>query len=728
MGQTGVIEGALGLYEVVGCFASGAMGHILFCRHRSQSGVFLGEVAIKRIRPELRYESDVVQMFYDEARISSLLSHPNIVRTMEMGTIADGPFMVMELVVGATLYSVVQRLVERKEVMPTHLILEVGCKVLEALSYAHKRCNRDGKPLGIIHRDVSPQNIMLSYTGDVKLFDFGVGKAVDQTHRTNPGLLKGKLAYMSPEQIQNDCLDARSDIFSLGTMLYEALVLVPPFYGRNDAVLMRAVLEQDPPDPRDIHPSFNPELSRILLKALEKSPNRRYESAAAMRHDIDEYIAKQTTQSLTLAETMQNIFRQRIQLEAKARLKRDDHLLVRALSGEYYSSDWEEEDHPDDTRAEWNDIVLQHGEKMFADLPTVGVERAISVKEDVHQANHHSDLASSKVKSYSPDLFRGSPQNVNVSSRVVEKTNDSWVYNSETQEEAIDELRMLAEYAPVPTYVSLVNEGTILYANNPMSVVFGLPQEKLIGMKEEVLFVDSMERRRLVARVNEATLVSDCLVQMRRLDGRRFWSNLTVRLLRYRGVRVIVGALLDLTQRILIEAHLNRCLTYEKNLTRALGALFRVKDEGLDASLGQAFEYLRISVGADYIVLAKNIMDEQAGLLMDRCYVVGPEPFASNRKMTYPYASVPRWKALLERGNVVRGRVSSLPVDERGFVDQLHISQFLLAPIVANGQWLGYLAIENITGTMRTPDWSQDAHAALEVMTGALASIELLWV
>ena len=724
MGQPGVIEGTLGLYEVVGCFASGAMGHILFCRHRSQSGVFLGEVAIKRIRPELRYESDVVQMFYDEARISSLLSHPNIVRTMEMGTVADGPFMVMELVVGATLYSVVQRLVERKEVMPTHLVLEVCCKVLQALQHAHNSCNRDGKPLGIIHRDVSPQNIMLSYTGDVKLFDFGVGKAVDQTHRTNPGLLKGKLAYMSPEQIQNDAVDARSDIFSLGTMLYEALVLVPPFYGRNDAMLMRAVLEQDPPDPRDIHPTFNPELARILLKALEKSPDRRYENADAMRIDLEKYILEQfSSETVTLAETMQNIFRQRIQLEAKARLKRDDHLLVRALRGEYYSSDWEEEDHPDDSRAEWND-VLPHGEKMFADLPTVGVDKIALIKEHANHSpsgqilgDHEDERKTVDIDSFSSRLASSSG----------DLTTEDLFSNSRIKAEALEELRLLAEYAPVPTYVSLVDEGRILFANTPMSVVFGVAQEKLIGMKEETLFVDSMERRRLVARVNEATLVSDCLVQMRRLDGRRFWSNLTVRLLRYRGIRVIIGALLDLTQRILIEAHLNRCLTYEKNLTRALGALFKIEKVGLELGLSQAFEYLRISVGADYIVLAKNISCSEEDIKMDRRYIVGPEPFASNRKAIYSYDRAPRWRALLERGNVVRGKINNLPAEERQFVDELHISQFLVFPVMFDQQWVGYLAIENITGTMRTPDWSQDAQQALEVVTSALASIKSLW-
>lgn len=320
-------------YEILGRIASGAMGQVFVARMRRRSGV-AAEVVLKRIRPELQLEPGVVEMFYDEAHIASQMDHPNIIRIYELGELDGSMFISMELVEGANLSGLLRHLVGAGRRLPPPVMLNIAVSVLDALAYAHDFTGPDGRPLNIIHRDVSPQNIMVSFEGDVKLFDFGVTKAEGRLHKTHPGLLKGKLAYMAPEQIRADeHIDRRADLFALGVLLYEALLFRHPFYGRTDAMVLRAIMEQDPASPFDLDPSFPPELWRIIQRALAKSPEDRYPNARTMLNDLEMFMRRDRigASKQMVARFMRRELEYRIEAIARARASGDNRALVEAL-------------------------------------------------------------------------------------------------------------------------------------------------------------------------------------------------------------------------------------------------------------------------------------------------------------------------------------------------------------------------------------------------------------
>ncbi len=264
-------------YELLERIGVGGMAEI-FRGTAVAAGGFEKPVAIKRILPHLSQDERFVKLLIGEAQILSLLRHRTVVQIFDVGLGPDGHyFLVMEYVDGADLGAVYERLEEKRKRLPVDLALHICAEVCEALDSAHQAKGPEGEPLRIVHRDVSPANVLLSRSGEVKLTDFGIAKRAEEV--TGHGGVRGKFAYISPEQAINAKVDARSDIFSLGIVLYELLLGHRLFSGLPDFDALRAVRECRIPRPREIDPELAPELERILLTALASDPDDRFATA-----------------------------------------------------------------------------------------------------------------------------------------------------------------------------------------------------------------------------------------------------------------------------------------------------------------------------------------------------------------------------------------------------------------------------------------------------------------
>ncbi len=236
---------------------------------------FSRPVAIKRVLAEHSKNDVFAEMFINEARISSLLSHPNVVSVIDFDRDAEGClFLVMELVPGKDL----NQLIKGGGPLPLPVVLHVTCDILRGLGYAHDLVH-EGKHLGIVHRDVSPHNVLVSWDGAVKVSDFGIAKAAAATDATRSGMLKGKVAYMSPEQAHQVPLDGRSDLFAVGIMLYQMLVGQSPFEGGSIGEVLAHILVQTPQPPSELRPDLPADVEAVTLRLLEKDRDRRFPSA-----------------------------------------------------------------------------------------------------------------------------------------------------------------------------------------------------------------------------------------------------------------------------------------------------------------------------------------------------------------------------------------------------------------------------------------------------------------
>ncbi len=271
----------IGRHSVVGYIATGGMAEL-----------FLGQeatgrpVVIKRILPHLARQTTFVSMFIDEARIGSRAKHPNLVEVYELGQVGMDLFLVMEYLVGENLAGLVRRLTRRGERISYGLAAYIIAEVCDGLHYAHELVDEAGNPLQLVHRDVSPQNVFVTYGGDVKLLDFGVATAAHRLTQTASGEVKGKYAYMSPEQCRGEPLDRRSDIFSLGTVLYELTTMRRLFKRPNELQVMKAITEEPIPRPTRDAPDYPACLEAICVRALARDPEHRYATAAEMREDL----------------------------------------------------------------------------------------------------------------------------------------------------------------------------------------------------------------------------------------------------------------------------------------------------------------------------------------------------------------------------------------------------------------------------------------------------------
>src|SRR5262249_8977293 len=276
-----------GQYEILERVSSGGMAELFRARLSGAEG-FRKIVAIKKILPHIAGDEEFLAMFADEAKLAAQLSHPNIVHIFDLGKIESGGyFIAMEYVDGRDLRSILHLARENGIPMPIPLAVSIAAKVASALDYAHRRRGDDGSDLKIVHRDVSPANILVSSDGDVKLCDFGIAKAASKVSRTETGALKGKLAYMSPEQAWGQALDHRSDLYSLGAVLFEMLAGRKLFTGDSEVGILEKVRAGEVTAPSKANPEVPPALDTIVLKALSRDPAGRYAAAADMLRELD---------------------------------------------------------------------------------------------------------------------------------------------------------------------------------------------------------------------------------------------------------------------------------------------------------------------------------------------------------------------------------------------------------------------------------------------------------
>jgi serine/threonine protein kinase len=250
-------------------------------------------LAIKRILPAIAADKDFIKMFIDEAKITVQLAHANIAQTFELGRLNETYYIAMEFVPGRDLRAMFERMRRRGETVPHDLACYVMSKVAEGLDYAHRKRDAAGRELGIIHRDVSPQNVLVSYEGEVKLIDFGIAKAANKMMKTQAGILKGKFGYMSPEQVRGVPLDRRSDIFAVGIVLHELLVGERLFVGESDYSVLEKVRSASVPRPTTKRRNIPPILEKIVLRALAKNPDDRYQHAGELVADLQRFLLSQ---------------------------------------------------------------------------------------------------------------------------------------------------------------------------------------------------------------------------------------------------------------------------------------------------------------------------------------------------------------------------------------------------------------------------------------------------
>ncbi len=339
---TEVLPRRFGRYTLLRRLASGGMAELYLALHRSLAG-FERLVVIKRILPELGRDQAFITMLLQEARIAATFSHPNIVTTFDVDQAEDEYFIAMEHIHGEDLRSIV-RAMRPKGVkdFPLEHALAIGVGAAAGLAYAHEQKDLHGVPLAVVHRDISPQNILVTFTGDVKVVDFGIAKARLSHHEesvipgdtrfnsgvittgvlpdTGTGKVKGKLPYMSPEQARGEALDARSDIFSLGIILFELCTGRRLFRGANDAETLQLILDGKYPDPSAVNPRVSPRLGAVISKALAFDRGDRYATARELQSDLvnavhAEHIA---LSSVAFGEWMQMLFAERLASQQEA--------------------------------------------------------------------------------------------------------------------------------------------------------------------------------------------------------------------------------------------------------------------------------------------------------------------------------------------------------------------------------------------------------------------------
>ena len=281
---------SFGSYDLVERLAQGGMAVIYRARTRGPHG-FAKEVVIKKILPSLSGHDEFVTQFLDEARIAGSMTHPNIVQIYDVGQVDSDYYIAMEYVRGKHLGQVIRQVAKNEQSFPPSVALRILSDVASGLAFAHSAIDPSGHPLNIIHRDISPQNILIGFNGAVKLTDFGIAKAANKLFRTSAGVLKGKFAYMAPEQILGAEANKRTDLFSLGIVLWETLSGRRLFYAESDAETLRRVRKCEVPPLSVFVPDIDEELERTVGQLLESNPDNRYRDAPALIDDISRYLA-----------------------------------------------------------------------------------------------------------------------------------------------------------------------------------------------------------------------------------------------------------------------------------------------------------------------------------------------------------------------------------------------------------------------------------------------------
>ena len=284
----------VGKYRIIAKLGEGGMAHVFLAVAHGPIG-FSRLSVLKVVRPHLAEDPEILQMFLDEARLAGRLNHANVVQTYEVGE-EDGRYvLVMEYLEGQPLRALQRRTKENVDTIPLPLQLKILVDALSGLHYAHELREYDGTPLHLVHRDVSPHNIFVTYDGQVKVLDFGIAKAANSSQETKSGVIKGKVSYMAPEQFETGPVDRRADIYSMGAILWQTATGFRMWRGTTDAQVMFAVSHGQIPRPSEVKSGVPGELDRICMRALAVNPDDRYPTAEAMQKDLRAFASELST-------------------------------------------------------------------------------------------------------------------------------------------------------------------------------------------------------------------------------------------------------------------------------------------------------------------------------------------------------------------------------------------------------------------------------------------------
>jgi serine/threonine-protein kinase len=328
-----------GRYYLIERIGRGGMAEVFRAVAQGVEG-FRRAFVIKRLRPEKSDSNELVRMFCDEARLCALLHHPNVVQVYDFGQISGTYFLAMEYLRGKDLSAVMKALRATHAAVNPSIAAHIAQQVATGLQYAHTLTRMDGRALGIVHRDVTPSNIMLQRTGAVKILDFGIAQATNFARQveTGGGRVKGKLAYLSPEQVRLEELDGRSDVFALGVVLWEMLTGRRLFSAENEFLTMRNVLTQPVPPPSSLRPEVPMTLDAIVARALQRERDKRYRDAREMADALERYLRAAPCHSHALAHLLHDLFgeesaEQTPDLPDWATAEAQDRADARALAG-----------------------------------------------------------------------------------------------------------------------------------------------------------------------------------------------------------------------------------------------------------------------------------------------------------------------------------------------------------------------------------------------------------
>jgi serine/threonine-protein kinase len=337
-----------GKYTLIRKLATGGMAELFLAIQKSVAG-FEKLIVIKRILPSRTADHAFVEMLLHEARVAATLSHPNIVQVFDVGSVDGTYFIAMEHVHGEDLRSIVRQM-KKKDVteFPLEHALSIVLGMCAGLAYAHEKRDLDGTPLNIVHRDISPQNVVVTFTGDVKVVDFGIAKSDTRMEDTKNGRLKGKIPYMSPEQARGENIDWRSDIFAAGVLLFELTTGKRLFKGTSEYDTLKLIVERDYPLPSQARFGYPRELEVIVMRALAKDRDQRWQSAREMQAAIEEFVRRERlgVSTIALSQFMKGLFEDKLAIQKEALLQGKQLADIIALETERDSSSINLDSHP----------------------------------------------------------------------------------------------------------------------------------------------------------------------------------------------------------------------------------------------------------------------------------------------------------------------------------------------------------------------------------------------
>jgi serine/threonine protein kinase len=329
------IDWIFGEYKILKKIATGGMAEVFLAKRVGVKG-FEKLLAIKRILPQFAENEEFISMFIDEAKLAAQLNHRNIVQIYDFGNQQGSYYIAMEYVFGKDLRTILKKSRERQKRLPLTQCAYIIAEAARGLEYAHNTKDHYGNPFNIIHRDISPQNIFVSYEGDVKIADFGIAKAASKSTETRAGVLKGKILYMSPEQAWGKTIDKRSDLYSLGVLFYEMVTDRKIVEADSEFSMLEKVRNAEVEFPPEIFEKIPKRLSYIIKKALEKDPGNRYQSAHEMRIDLENLLlsTKETLSEKMISDYLKDLFKEEIEGERKILIEGGDVPVEKTISME----------------------------------------------------------------------------------------------------------------------------------------------------------------------------------------------------------------------------------------------------------------------------------------------------------------------------------------------------------------------------------------------------------